>query len=121
MSVRPQILLNVLLIALFLLAACKGGNKEKANTAQANAVRDYPVLTITPRNTTLNSDYPATIEGQQDIEIRPMIDGYLGGIHVDEGATVRKGQLLFTINAPQYEQEVRTAEANIKIAQADVN
>ena len=67
------------------------------------------------------TDYPATIQGQQNIEIRPKIDGYIETIYVDEGATVKKGQLLFRINAPQYEQEVRTAQADIKIAQADVN
>jgi membrane fusion protein (multidrug efflux system) len=89
--------------------------------AAANAVKDYPVMTITPRTTTLNSEFPATIEGQQDIEIRPKIDGYMERIYVDEGAMVRKGQPLFRISAPQYEQEVRTARANIKIARADVN
>ncbi|HLL42853.1 MAG TPA: efflux RND transporter periplasmic adaptor subunit, partial [Segetibacter sp.] len=35
--------------------------------------------------------------------------------------TVKKGQRLFKISAPQYEQEVRTAVANIKIAQAEVD
>ncbi|GEO03879.1 hemolysin D [Adhaeribacter aerolatus] len=112
-------LLPVIFLFLF-LAAC-GGDNEKTNAPPTNAVKDYPVLKISPHSITLNSDYPATIEGQQDIQIRPMIDGYLGRIHVDEGATVKKGQVLFTINAPQYEQEVRTAQANVKIAQANVN
>ncbi|MEO6683547.1 MAG: efflux RND transporter periplasmic adaptor subunit, partial [Ginsengibacter sp.] len=35
-------------------------------------------------------------------------------------AFVRKGQVLFKISAPQYEQEVRTAQANIQIAEANV-
>lgn len=87
----------------------------------ANPVKDYPVLTIIPQTTTLYTDYPATIEGQQNIEIRPKIDGYVDKIYVDEGATVKRGQPLFQISAPQYEQDVRTARANIKIAEADVN
>ena len=123
MRQRSILFLIVLLVAGSLLASC-GGNKEKAGAppaAPANAPKPYPVLTLAPRSITLNSDFPATIQGQQDIEIRPMINGYLGGIHVDEGATVRRGQLLFTITAPQYAQEVRTAQANIKIAEADVN
>lgn len=82
---------------------------------------EYPVLTLQPRSTTLFTDYPATIQGQQNIEIRPKIDGYIETIYVDEGATVRKGQTLFRISAPQYEQEVRTARADVNIAQADVN
>jgi membrane fusion protein (multidrug efflux system) len=35
-------------------------------------------------------------------------------------ASLTKGQLLFKINAPQYEQEVRTAQAGIKTAEADL-
>ena len=110
-----------------------GGNKDQKpggpggaagpGGAQAgqNQVKDYPVLTIAPHSTTLFSDFPATVQGQQNIEIRPKIDGYVQTIYVDEGATVRKGQPLFQISAPQYEQGVRTAQANIKIAVADVN
>jgi membrane fusion protein (multidrug efflux system) len=106
---------------------CGGGKDQKAGVAgapggaQANQVKDYPVLTISQHTTTLFSDFPATIQGQQNIEIRPKIDGYIETIYVDEGATVRRGQRLFRISAPQYEQEVRTAQADIKIAQAEVN
>jgi membrane fusion protein (multidrug efflux system) len=110
-------------ISCITVGAC---NSKKDSTAAgpgggSNQVLDYPVLTITPRRATINFDWPATIQGQQNIEIRPKIDGYIEDIYVDEGATVKKGQLLFRISAPQYEQEVRTASANIKIAQAEVD
>jgi membrane fusion protein (multidrug efflux system) len=55
------------------------------------------------------------------VEIRPKIDGYMQALYVDEGSVVKKGQLLFRISAPIYEQGVRTAEANVKIAEADLN
>ena len=104
------------------LACGKKDNKTAGSpAAQANQVKTYPVLVIIPQSTTLYDDYPATVQGQQNIEIRPKIDGYIEKIYVDEGATVRKGQLLFYISAPQYEQGVRTARALIDIARADVN
>jgi len=117
---------------LLFLASCKSKGTDTAKpggpagagaagAAGANQVQDYPVFTVTPRTTTINTEYPATIQGQQNIEIRPKIDGYMQTMYVDEGATVRRGQLLFKISAPQYEQDVRTAEANIKIARADVD
>jgi len=81
----------------------------------------YKVLTLQPRPATLNTDYPASIQGLQNIEIRPKVDGFVEKIYVDEGSLVKKGQLLFKIKAPQYEQDVRTAEAGIKTAEADVN
>ena len=105
-----------------LLASC-GNNDEakKAAAAAAAAPQAYPVFTVNAQNTTLDSDYPATIEGIQNIDIRPKVDGFIEKILVDEGAVVKKGQLLFTINAPQYEQQVRTARAAISSAEADVN
>ena len=103
-------------LALTFLLSC--GSKE--TPATADAAKDYPVLTIIPTTSTLSTQYPAMIEGQQNIEIRPKIDGYIENIFVDEGAQVRRGQKLFQILAPQYEQEVRTANANIKIAEANV-
>lgn len=78
-------------------------------------------MTVEPRSTTLYIDVPATVMGKQNVEIRPMIDGYIEAITVDEGAWVKSGQRLFKIKAPQYEQEVRTAEAGIKTAEADVS
>ena len=105
-----------------LLASC--GNNDAAKKAAAAAAagpQAYPVFTVTTQKTTLDSDYPATIEGIQNIDIRPKVDGFIEKILVDEGAVVKKGQLLFTINAPQYEQQVRTARAAISSAEADVN
>jgi membrane fusion protein (multidrug efflux system) len=115
---KKFIALNFAFILLLLLSiSCD----KKDAAASQDVVLEYPVLKVEPRKTTLFTDYPATIEGQQNIEIRPKVDGYIDAIFVDEGATVKEGQVLFRISAPQFEQEVRTAQADIKIAQADVN
>src|SRR5579862_7974251 len=96
-----------------------GGNMPGANMSEQ--VKDFRVLTLSPRTAKVNLDFPATLQGQQIIEIRPKIDGYLDAIYVKEGASVKKGQLLFRISNPQYEQEVITANASIKSAEADVD
>jgi membrane fusion protein (multidrug efflux system) len=103
-----------------LIASCKNKSDKNSMTA-ADQPKDYTVLELSPRHVVLNTDFPASIQGQQNIEIRPKIDGYVEKIYVDEGSIVRKGQLLFTISAPQYEEDVRTAEAGILTAQADVS
>jgi membrane fusion protein (multidrug efflux system) len=115
---------STVLIALLAFLACFLLNCKQAENGKIPAktvVPEYAVLTIAARPTTLFLEFPATIQGQQNIEIRPKIDGYVETIYVDEGATVKKGQPLFQINAPQYEQEVRTARADILIAEAEVN
>ncbi|MDQ1088117.1 efflux RND transporter periplasmic adaptor subunit [Siphonobacter sp. SORGH_AS_1065] len=111
-------------IGLFMLifAFSCGKKDEKQQAAQQPAApKEYPVMTIEARATDIYTDYPATLQGQENVEIRPRIDGYIERIFVDEGALVRKGQVLFQISAPQYEQDLRTAQASIKIAEADVN
>jgi len=94
---------------------------SKQNSQAAKIVKDYSVLTMVPKTVTVHQDFPATIQGQRVIEIRPMINGYLQEIYVNEGDHVKKGQLLFRINNPQYEQEVLTAKASINSAVANVN
>jgi len=108
-------------LCLCLLAFVAISCSNKKDSKKNNKSNKYPVLTVGLSSTTLNNDYPAVVMGIQNVEIRPKIDGFISKVHIDEGATVRKGQLLFSIDAPQYEQIVRTAQANIKIAQADVD
>lgn len=116
---QSSIYLSLMGTALF-LAACSSGNKDPKAGASTGP-QNYPVVQIDAMNTTLESDYPATLEGQQNVDIRPKIDGFIEKIYVDEGATVKQGQPLFKINAPQYEQAVRTAQAAISSAEAEVN
>lgn len=112
----------LLLPALMILSSCgNSGSKQGGPGAGPAQVKEYKVLELQTRNATLNTDYPASIQGQQNIEIRPRVDGYVEKIFVDEGAVVKKGQALFKINAPQFEQEVRTATASIKSAEAEVS
>lgn len=108
-------------MAMLLLVTACGKKEDKAAAEAAQKPKDYKVLTVQPMSATLNEDYPATIQGQQDIDIRPRVEGYIQSIFVDEGAVVKAGQPLFKISAPQYEQEVKTATASVKSAQADVS
>ncbi|MCP2028328.1 membrane fusion protein (multidrug efflux system) [Flavobacterium sp. HSC-32F16] len=109
-----------ILAASVIIASC-GKNDKSAQAGGAPQVKEYKTLTLQPESATLNSDYPASIQGQQNIEIRPRVEGYIDKIFVDEGAVVKAGQPLFKISAPEYEQQVRTATASIKSAQADLS
>ncbi|GAA0561973.1 efflux RND transporter periplasmic adaptor subunit [Chitinophaga japonensis] len=82
--------------------------------------QQYSVLQITAQPVSVHTDYPATLQGEEVVEIRPKIEGYLEEQYVDEGARVKRGQKLFRISNPQYEQELRSAEAGVNTAQADI-
>lgn len=117
---KQQSSLFLLAIISLLAAACNSGDKAKPGP-NSKEPQSYSVFEVVPHNIALESNYPAVLEGQQNVDIRPIIDGFIEKIFVDEGATVKKGQALFAIKAPQYEQAVRTAAAAIKSAEADVN
>jgi len=108
-------------LAVLFLASCGKSKDEAAAAAAASQPKEYKVVTLQPISSTLYVSYPASIQGQQNIEIRPRVEGYIDKIYVDEGAVVRKGQPLFKVSAPQYEQEVRTASASVKSAEAEVS
>ncbi|MBW1655458.1 efflux RND transporter periplasmic adaptor subunit [Flavobacterium quisquiliarum] len=109
-----------ILAAAFIIASC-GKNDKSAQAGGAPQIKEYKTVTLQQKSATLNSDFPASIQGQQNIEIRPRVEGYIDKIFVDEGAVVKAGQPLFKISAPEYEQQVRTATASIKSAQADLS
>ena len=70
---------------------------------------NLPVVTVTDRPFTTYREYTASLEGSNDIEIRPQVNGYIEKIFVDEGAFVRKGQPLFKINDQPYVEALNNA------------
>lgn len=106
----------VLFIPILLLSC----GKKKEQTKE-KPIQSYQVLTLAPRSVTVYNDFPSSIQGENVVEIKPMVSGYLQDIYVSEGAAVTKGQLLFRIKNPQYEQDIVTARGAIKIAEANVN
>ena len=105
-------------IAILLLGftSCKNGNQPQAG----HSPMPFPVQTVEKSNVTTYTEYAANIEGVQNIEIRPKVDGFIDRIYVDEGAEVKKGQLLFKLSAETLNQQVNAAKANISVAEAQV-
>lgn len=110
-----------ILAASIVIASCGKKDDKSAQAGGAPQVKEYKTLTLASQSATLYTDFPASIQGQQNIEIRPRVEGYIDKIFVDEGAVVKTGQPLFKISAPEYEQQVRTASASVKSAQAEVS
>lgn len=108
-------------VILMMLVAISCTNKPKSGQAgMAGQVKEYPVIAVKPQSTQLFKDYPTKLQGQQTVEIRSKISGYIEQILVDEGAFVHKGQVLFRLNANDVQATVRSAEAQVKVAEADI-
>lgn len=82
---------------------------------------DYPFRTVESSDATMQSTYPATIKGIQDVEIRPKISGFITKLCVHEGQTVSAGQLLFEIDNTTYQASVRQAQAALNSAKSQLS
>ncbi len=91
---------------------------EKQGMPEAN--NEYAVITVQATDAQLETSYPATIKGLEDIEIRPKVSGFITRLCVDEGDFVRKGQPLFQLERVQFEAAVRSAEANVNVIKTNI-
>ena len=82
---------------------------------------EYPVQTAGTSTADMQSTYPATIKGVQDVEIRPKVQGFLTQINVKEGQNVVSGQIMFVLDNEVYQAQVRQAQAAVNTAQQQVN
>ena len=82
---------------------------------------EYPVTTVGTSSADMQSTYPATIKGVQDVEIRPKATGFITQVNVKEGQTVGAGQVLFVIDNETAQQQVRQAQAAVNTAQQQCN
>jgi membrane fusion protein (multidrug efflux system) len=102
-----------------MLTAC--GKKEEQAPQAAAGPMPYPVETVTKQDATVYEEYTANLEGQQNVEIRPKVTGFITKIFVDEGQVVRKGQVLFKLETQTLNQDAAASKAAVNAAQVEVD
>jgi len=105
-------IINYALIALTLYSC-----SPKPQTAAAPPPPSLPVSIVTTGTDTTYQEYPASVEGTVNVEIRPQVSGPLDKVFVDEGAYVSAGQPLFKINEQPYRAAFNNAEASLHAAE----
>ena len=102
-------------LGLSVLTACGGGQG-----GMKMGDNQFAVEAVKATSSNQSEQYPATIKGLQDIEVRPQVSGLIVKLCVDEGATVRKGQALLQIDPTQYKAAYDQAAASVKSAKANL-
>lgn len=108
--------LMTIVAAATLLVSC-GGQSGKPDFSD----NEFAVRTIGASNANLETSYPATFKGMQDVEIRPKVAGFITKIYVKEGQNVGAGQVLFEIDNVTYKAAVNQAQATVVSAQSALN
>ena len=109
-------------LAALALQSCKKEEEKK------DGPKPYPVVSVETKNVTGYDEYPASIKGVVNNDVRAKIQGYITQVLVDEGQYVTAGQPLFrletnmlTENADAAKSGISAAQANVQAAKAAVN
>ena len=102
---------SVVLILSILLAACsRGESQQPAGPPPAPAVS---VAEVIEREIAEWDEFTGRLEAVETVEVRPRVDGQIERVAFRHGAEVKKGDLLFTIDARTYKAEYNRAQAEL--------
>lgn len=101
------------LIGMLGFASCHSEHEKEEEEAE------YMISSPVRMDTSITMDYVCQIRSIQHIELRALERGYLTGIFVDEGQTVKEGQLMFQIMPMMNQAELNKAEAEASFAEIE--
>jgi multidrug efflux system membrane fusion protein len=79
---------------------------------------EVDVATVVSKTITDYQNYSGRLEAVDKVEIRPLVPGTIVAVHFTDGALVKKGDPLFTIDPRPYVAAVDQAAAQLAAAQA---
>lgn len=88
--------------------------------AQAPAV-PVTVAVVASRDVTNWEEFSGRLEAVDRVQVRSRVAGAVQSVHFREGALVKAGDLLFTIDPAPYQAAVSQAEGQVASAEAKVN
>lgn len=103
---------------LIFVVSCTGKQTNVQQTVE------IPVVEVEESEIPIKEEFVGQTYGYFDISIRARVEGYLQGVHFEEGTRVKKGQLLYTIDSAPFDAKVaealsRVAEAKTRLVQAE--
>lgn len=94
------------------------GSGARADVAMAPPAAPVSVATVVQTEVAAWDEFSGRLEAVERVDIRSRVAGTLQAVHFREGALVRKGELLLTIDPAPYAAEVERAGAQVAAAQA---
>jgi multidrug efflux system membrane fusion protein len=105
-------------LALALLALLSGGCQKKDPPSFERPPAPVSIATAAARDVPIYLDEVGKCVAREVVSVQPQVTGRIAEIHFEDGADLRKGDLLFTIDPEPYRAAVASAEANLARAKA---
>ena len=112
LSYRLNIALPIAVVAA--LAALASGCVNKAQQNFERPPAPVTVAAAVSQDVSNCLDALGKIVARETVSIQPQVSGRITQIHFTDGANVRKGQLLFTIDPRPFEASLKQAQANLQ-------
>ncbi|MCZ4243215.1 efflux RND transporter periplasmic adaptor subunit [Pedobacter punctiformis] len=109
-----RIIMLTMVSALLYQTGCTSKKEEKEEET------NYTVTSPLKIDTSFTKEYVSQIKSVRNIELRAQEKGYLQNIYVDEGQSVKAGQLLFRIMPKMFQAELLKAQAETKAAEIEL-
>lgn len=107
-------LMAVTISVLIIISGCREKEREDPGLP-------LPVITLKKERAARSLQYLGSIEGVENVQIRPQVEGILEEIYVDEGQYIEKGQMLFKINSQPYIEHLKNALADVELERAKLS
>lgn len=115
---HPVVFILVSVVAAALLSiAC---NRNKAKNQAAPPPPTVVVEVVAQKTVPIYSEYVGQTRAEDTVELRARVEGVLQRVYFKEGAGVRKGQLLFTIDKRPFQATLQSAKAILAKAVSDL-
>src|SRR6201989_1008341 len=105
--------------AVFLFVFLAGSGCNRASVTQQPAL---PVNVITAVEKEVNEwdEFTGRVDAVESVEIRPRVSGYITEVHIEAGAIIKKGDLLYVIDPRPYQADFDRAAAEFERMQAQL-
>jgi RND family efflux transporter MFP subunit len=109
-----------------LLSAASAGCERRVASASAPPPPTVKIAAVIQKDVPVEGEWVGTLEGYVNAQIQPQVSGYLIRQCYQEGALVRKGQVLFEIDPRPFQAVLdqakgQLAQAEAQRANADMN
>ncbi|MEB2786757.1 efflux RND transporter periplasmic adaptor subunit [Algoriphagus persicinus] len=105
--------------SVLILAGFSCGQKQQAGPP-VPAATTVTTFTLVKKSVTGLDEYPATLVPLNEVELRPLIGGYITNIYIKDGQEVKKGQKLYEIDRSKYAASQQQAQAMVASAEANL-
>ncbi len=106
--------------ALSVLVMVSCGKKNDQAAQQGPPPVNVTLEEVKSTDAVYHDEYPASVTALNEVELRPQVTGFITGIHFQDGARVRKGQLLYSVDAQLYSANYDQAVANLNVQKANL-